>query len=182
MVVAAPSYEEIALADPSRPWEMHDGRLLEKPGMSDAHHVVIHRLDHQLVPQLDFSVYDIRINFARIRRDDRHYYIPDLAVIPIPSLQSLVTRTQPLEVFTIPLPLVVEAWSPSTGGYDVRAKLPHYIDRGDSEIWFLHPYERTLTAWRRQADGTYPETILRGGTVQPVALPNVSIDLDRLFA
>jgi Uma2 family endonuclease len=54
-----------------------------------------------------------------------------------------------LEIYDEPLPLVAEVWSPSTGGYDVLAKLPEYRRRGDTEIWLLHPYERTLTAWRR---------------------------------
>lgn len=29
-----------------------------------------------------------------------------------------------LEVYDTPLPLVVEVWSPSTGSYDVDAKVP----------------------------------------------------------
>jgi Uma2 family endonuclease len=181
MVVKELTYEEIALADPSRQWEMHDGRLREKPPMSDAHNVVLHRLDHQLVPQLDFDRYDIRINIARVRRDERHYYIPDLAVIPIPSLKPLATRTQPLEIFTIPLPLVAEVWSPSTGDFDVLAKLPIYKERGDQEIWLLHPFERTLTAWQRQTNGEYSMSIHCSGTIEPIALSGVVIDLDTLF-
>jgi hypothetical protein len=39
-----------------------------------------------------------------------------------------------------------------------------------------------LTAWRRQPDGGYTEEIFRSGSVRPVALPDVSIDLDRLLA
>ncbi len=54
--------------------------------------------------------------------------------------------------------------------------------RGDTEIWLIHPYERTLTAWRRQPDGTYAETVYRGGPVQPATLPDVTIGLDTLFA
>lgn len=181
MVVQALTYEEIALADPSRQWEMHDGRLREKPPMSDAHNVVIHRLAYQLFQQLDVDAFDIRINFARARLDDRHYYIPDLAVVPVPSSKPLATRTQPLEVFPDPLLLVAEGWSPSTGDFDVDEKLPRYMARGDREIWRLHPFEVTLTAWRRQPDGSYTKVILRGGQVQLVALPDVTIDLDLIF-
>jgi Uma2 family endonuclease len=90
-------------------------------------------------------------------------------------------RRDKLAIFSEPLPLVVEVWSPSTGGYDVDAKLPIYQRRGDLEIWRIHPFERTLTAWRRQPDGSYEETIYRGGIVEPVALPGVSIDLEALF-
>ena len=76
---------------------------------------------------------------------------------------------------------MVEVWSPSTGDYDVDAKLPVYQQRGDREIWRIHPYERTLTSWLRQPDGSYQETLHRGGIVALVALPGVTIDLDELF-
>ena len=87
-----------------------------------------------------------------------------------------------LEIFDEPLPLVVEVWSPSTGGYDLDAKLPEYQRRGDAEIWRLHPYERTLTVSRRLPDGGYAETVHTGGVVRPIALPGVAVDLDALFA
>ena len=76
---------------------------------------------------------------------------------------------------------MVEVWSPSTGDYDVDAKLPVYQQRGDLEIWRIHPYERTLTTWRRQPDGSYEETLHRDGTITPVALPGVTIDLGALL-
>ena len=78
--------------------------------------------------------------------------------------------------------MVVEVWSPSTGGYDVDAKLPEYQRRGDLEIWRLHPYERTQTVWRRRADGSCDESAYHGGTIEPLGLPGVTIDLDALFA
>jgi Uma2 family endonuclease len=90
-------------------------------------------------------------------------------------------RSDLLEAYEAPLPLVVEVWSPSTGEYDVDSKLPEYQRRGDLEIWRLQPYERTLTAWRRQPDGTYAETVCTGDTIRPIGLPGVAIDLDTLF-
>ena len=79
------------------------------------------------------------------------------------------------------MPLVAEVWSEPVGDYDVEEKLREYQRRGDLEIWRIHPHERTLTAWRRQPDGTYLETLHRGGAVQPAALPGVAIELERLF-
>ena len=49
--------------------------------------------------------------------------------------------------------------------------VPDYLARGDLEIWYVHPYERTLTAWRRQSQGIYTETVYRGGIVHPESLP-----------
>jgi Uma2 family endonuclease len=80
------------------------------------------------------------------------------------------------------MPLVVEVWSPSTGEYDVDEQLPEYQARGDLEIWRVHPFERTLTVWRRQADGAYAHEVYEGGVVRPIALPGVTIDLDALFS
>ena len=91
-------------------------------------------------------------------------------------------RPGSLDAYADPLPLVIEIWSPSTGGYDINEKLPDYQRRGDLEIWRVHPYERTLTAWRRRPDGIYTESVYRGGIVHPESLPGVAIDLDALFA
>jgi Uma2 family endonuclease len=77
--------------------------------------------------------------------------------------------------------LVVEVWSRSTGEYDVEEKLAAYQQRGDLEIWRIHPYERTLTAWRRLPDGSYDETIHQEGVVSVAALPGVEINLTALF-
>lgn len=49
-------------------------------------------------------------------------------------------------------------------------------------MWCVHPYERTLTAWRSQPDGACEETLYRGGIVRPEPLPGVAIDLDALLA
>ena len=63
----------------------------------------------------------------------------------------------------------------------MNEKVGEYQRRGDVEIWHIHPYERTLTAWRRQPDGTYIESLHTGGTMQPIVLPHVTIDLGALF-
>ena len=179
--VSAEAYERIALADPDRAWELHQGRLREKPGMTIPHNRVTMRLGKQLLLQLDETEYEVRIDMSRVRRDGETFFVPDLFVVPTASVESLLMTTKGLEVFAEPLPLVVEVWSPSTGTYDLGEKLREYQRRGDLEIWRLHPYDRTLVAWRRQADGSYDEILFTGGTIRPVALPNVSIDLAVLF-
>jgi Uma2 family endonuclease len=90
--------------------------------------------------------------------------------------------TDRLEIYEEPLPFVAEIWSRSMGRYDVDAKIPEYKERCDSEIWRLHPYERTVTAWRRQAVGSFTESVFRGGKVRLHSLPDVTVDIDALFA
>ncbi|MDP9366619.1 MAG: Uma2 family endonuclease [Chloroflexota bacterium] len=182
MPITAETYERIALEDPEGRWELHRGRLRGKPGMSFAHNQTIDRLSGQFYRQLDISLYAIRINHGHVNRTDETYYIPDLFVVPLGLDNQDWTLRNVLETYGQPLPLVVEVWSPSTGGYDVDAKFPEYQRRGDIEIWRIHPFDRVLTAWRRQPSGEYAVLEYRDGTVEPVALPGVKIDLDALFA
>jgi Uma2 family endonuclease len=104
-----------------------------------------------------------------------------VVVIPVAFIRPHLSDPDAFNAFTKPLPLVVEIWSRSTGDYDISAKLPVYRARGDQEIWFLHPYERTLTAERRQPDGTYAVEHYTGGIVPIHSLPGVTIDLDTLL-
>lgn len=181
MPISEAAFRQLALEEPDEQWELHCGSPRRKPGMTARHNRTMMRLAGGLFQQLDQREFDVRCNSGHVRRSAERYYIPDVAVIPAAHvLPQLDQRT--LEVYEDPLPLVVEIWSPSTGDYDIDEKLAEYQRRGDLEIWRLHPYERTLTAWRRQPDGTYTETSFAGGAVRPVALPNVVIDLDALFA
>ena len=150
--------------------------------MAFAHNQALSDLARSLFRQLDETEFDVRVNIARVSRAEDSVYIPDLIVLPAHLRELYNLRRNDLEVYEAPLPLVVEIWSPSTGDYDIDAKIPTYRQRGDLEIWRLHPYERSLIAWRRQLDGTYTESIHHTGSIRPAFLPNVTIDLDRLFA
>jgi Uma2 family endonuclease len=182
MPLSETTYTAVVLEDPEGRWELHQGKLLEKPLMSSAHSDVMMDLGVQLATQLDRSHYRVRVNSSRIRREDVTYFIPDVMVVPADI--PIRNRNQPfvLEVFDEPLPFVAEVWSPSTGQYDIELKLPEYRKRRDAEIWRIHPFDRTVTAWRRQPDGTYAELFFSGGRVQLAALPEVWIDLDLLLA
>lgn len=181
MRVTEQAYRELALGDDDRQWELHDGELVEKPAMAYAHNEIMFELGHLLRSQLGRERYRVRVNAGRVRRSARNYYIPDVFVLPIDLTLPYRELPSTLEAYDAPLPLVVEAWSPSTGAYDVEEKLREYQRRGDLEIWRIHPYERTLTAWVRHADGSYSETVYRGGVVRPAALAGVAIDLDGLW-
>lgn len=172
-------YQQIALADHERNWELLDGQLREKPAMTWAHDEVVIALSNLLYQQLDRRRFRVRVE-GRVRRPGT-IFRPDVSVVPTELGDEFRGRPGVLAIFSEPLPLVVEVWSRSTGDYVVDAKLPIYQRRGDLEIWRVHPYERTVTVWRRQADGSYIDHIYREGAIRPVALPDVTIELSRLF-
>ena len=174
-------YEHLILGAPDQIWELVDGRLREKPPMSMGHGDVGFELGFQLRSQLDPLEFRISGNHARLKRTDRSYFVPEIVVFRKSDIATALANRQGVDAHAAPALLVVEIWSPSTGDYDIEEKLPMYRARGDLEIWRLHPFGRTLTAWRRQPDGTYAETVHHGGTITPAELPHVTIDLDALF-
>ena len=180
MPVSEQTFIHLALEEPNQ-WELYCGRLRRKPAMSYEHNHAADELFYRFRQQLDPAQFEVRHMAGHLRRSAESYFIPDVFVIPIELTRTLRGRPDVLESYGAPLPLVVEVWSPSTGDYDVDTKIPEYQARGDLEIWRIHPFERTLTAWRRQPDGSYTETLYTGGIAHPVALPNVSIDLATLF-
>ncbi len=148
--------------------------------MTWEHGLTADNLSTRLTLQLDPGVYRVVSNRGRVSSPEESYFIPDVYVVPR-EFQRRLFRSGRMEAYPEPLPLVVDVWSPSTGGYDSTDKLPEYRRRGDTEIWFIHPYERTLRAWRRQPDGSYVESLHREGVIQPLALPGVTIDVTALF-
>ena len=148
--------------------------------MSAEHNDLMFYLGVRLANQLDPDAFRVRVNAGHLRHPETTYYVPDVAVIPADLERAQRRGPGWLEVYSDPLPLVVEVCSQSTGDYDVETKLPEYQRRGDREIWHLNPYDRTLRIWRRQPDGSYAETLQRGGVVQPIELPGVTVDLDHL--
>ena len=179
--ISEEEYRELALNESDRLWELWDGVPREKPLMSMKHDNVSFLLGHLLQSQLDWQAFRVNVNGGKTRRLARNYYILDVVVIPAAFQVPFQDDPRAFNAFAEPLPLVVEVWSPSTGHYDFETKLQGYRERGDAEIWFIQPYERTLTAWQRQPDGSYAEETHRGGLVPVASLPGVVIDLDALL-
>jgi len=180
MPVSYETYKQVVLEDTDERYELVWGHIRTKPIMTAEHGGAIGMLDRSLQRQLP-DEFEVRVNSAKLRISTGTYYIPDICVIPRAMARRLREHPGTVEVYEDPVPLVVEVWSPSTGSYDVETKFPEYRQRGDAEIWRLHPYERTLTAWRRQPDDSYAETLYTGGMIQPMALPGVTINIDRLW-
>jgi Uma2 family endonuclease len=182
MPISMETYQRVTLEDPEGKWELVCGRLREKPPMTTEHEDVARNLVWELSIRLSRREFSVGQDSPKLGVPGGNYRIPDVCVIPREAVRRR-RREHPaaLEVYDESMLLVVEVWSPSTGESDIDDKLKEYQRRGGLEIWLIHPYERTLTAWCRRPDGSYVEQLRRGGTVQPAHLPDVTIDLDTLF-
>lgn len=181
MPVSEATYERVALEADDEQWEWHCGRLRKKPDMTLPHNDIGFELAFAIRSQLSADEFAVRSNAGRAARPGTSHFIPDVMVIPRSLTRRQMEASGALEEYPEPLPFVAEVWSRSTGDYDVDTKIPEYRARGDAVIWRLHPYERTVTAWVHQRDGSYTETVHRGGTLSIPSLPGVTVDLDELF-
>lgn len=169
-------YEAFVRTGAAGVWELHGGRLVQKPALSSVQREIVSRLARQLLAQLDAAEYEVRVNDCRVRGPDGTIHVPDLLVVPGAHGESSAGRSG-VPILAKPVPFVVEVWRPADSGYDVDARISVYQQRGDLEIWLLHPLERSLTSWVRQADGTYTETIYQVGAALPA--PRVGGPIDR---
>src|SRR5262249_4111066 len=70
MPVCAETYERVALEDPEGQWELHDGRLVQKPPMTFDHNQIGWELGVRIQVQLGFADWVVRTNTGRVQRSD----------------------------------------------------------------------------------------------------------------
>ena len=162
-------YEQFVWAHPDSWWELLHGRLREKPGSTWEKGCLAAWLAYLLHDRLDHRQFRVSINLWRVSLPNPTIFIPDLVVVPTAYGRDFAGRPDKLAIFSDPVPLVVEFWSIVSPDYDTATKLPVYQQRGDLEIWFIHPYEQTVTAQVRQPDGRYLEAVYHDGIVKPSA-------------
>src|SRR5690349_4135723 len=98
MPISAATYEQVALEDPEGCWELHCGKLRQKPGRSADHNELMSDLHGLLFQQLDRDVFRVRSNAGRVRRSAQNYYIADVSVIPADRMRAQL-GTRRLEVY-----------------------------------------------------------------------------------
>jgi hypothetical protein len=66
--VSEATFRQVALEDPEGHWELHCGRLREKPGMTFDHNDVMVESGVMLRRQLDRAAFRVRINAGHVPR------------------------------------------------------------------------------------------------------------------
>lgn len=166
--------------------ELIDGiaYVREPPAPSRRHQEIVGELYHQVRLALEgkscrayIAPFDVRLPKAG-EADDRIDTVvqPDVLIVrDLDKLDERGMRGAP--------DWIAEVRSPATAGHDQLVKLPIYERAGVPEVWFVHPIDRTLTAYRLEGlrYGIPVVLPLKGRT--PVgAVSGMSIDWDRVLA
>jgi Uma2 family endonuclease len=118
-----------------------------------------------------------------IARRPLTYRIPDLMVFGAETRRQ--DRAQAAEndpyIWAVP-ELIVECLSPSNRKGSVQELLEDYACIGVPEVWLLDPKLPQLTAFRYQGGAMTAWLVTEAGTVAPLALPDVRVELAELWA
>ena len=106
-------YQQIVLTDHERNWELFEGELREKPGMTWDHDEVVTVLSNLLFNQLDRRQFRVCVE-GRVQRPGT-IFRPDICVVPTEMGDDFRGRPGVLAIFSEPLPLVVEVLVPLNG-------------------------------------------------------------------
>jgi Uma2 family endonuclease len=102
---------------------------------------------------------------------------PDIAILRLPAALYRNRHPQPEDIFWL-----IEV-SNATLVKDLTIKKDLYADAGISEYWVMNLPESVLVVFRDlTASGYQSETRLQTGTIYPLTFPDISIDVQKLFA
>lgn len=155
-----------------REFELLDGEVIEMPGATPRHNLVVStaigliypglRRRGKIFPETDVS--DARRTTLR----------PDLAIFFNEKLAGLDLDNLPV---TVPPEIVMEVISPSESAFRVERRINFYLRFGVQEVWIVytedpHIYVHTEAGIRRLRPGDHLTTPL---------LPDWSVTVDQLF-
>jgi Uma2 family endonuclease len=157
--------------------EILDGEHHVSPAPSTDHQSVLGHLHARLYAAVqDPGLGRVFIAPTDLQLSEVDIVQPDLMVI----LQKHLHIITPTKVKGIP-DLVIEILSPSTTSHDRQAKKERYRIAGVPEYWIVDPDEHVVEQYLLEG-GAYRLAGLRETELSPANLPNVRIDIPRLWS
>lgn len=180
------TYADYLVRSADRGDELIDGVAYvgEPPSPSPVHQEAVGELNRQIGNSLDgrpSRVYvaprDVRLPKHGDADDQIDTVVqPDLLIIS--DLQKLDHRG----ICGTP-DWIAEVLSPATARYDRTVKLPAYERARNPEVWLIDPLDRTVAIYRIAAGHyTQPAVLALAGRTALEAVPDISIDWERLLA
>jgi Uma2 family endonuclease len=165
--------------------ELVDGTayVREPPAPSPAHQEIVCELYHQVATALEGKPYRAYVAPFDIRlpKSTEEDNLVDTVVQPDVFIVRDLQKIDARGMRGAP-DWIAEVLSPGTAGYDRAVKVPAYERAGVSEVWLVHPIQRTVTI-RKLESGRYARATVLDfkGHTRLTAVPEVTIDWNRVL-
>ncbi len=179
------SYEDSLTMSQNRFEEIVHGVSRIMPPPHQKHVYIIDELSDILKAQLDRREYHTTSSGAGlgIERVPLTYRIPDLMVFRAEALHASRTKTAADDPYIWAAPeLIVECLSPSNRKGSMRELLADYERIAAPEVWLLDPQAPQFTSYRFESGALREWQTLANGSVTPLLLQGVTVDLEQLWA
>jgi Uma2 family endonuclease len=157
--------------------EVVDGEIIVMPPAKLRHARITRNLFTALLSQLDGTRFDVLTgSFGLvIRKQPLTCRDPDIAVF------DLATAVEENGYYHSAPQLVVEVLSPSETRLRNERKLRDYESIGTPEVWVVNPPDRSVEILQLHDGRLRTIDTFRDGLLKPIALPNVQVDIARIW-
>jgi Uma2 family endonuclease len=179
------NYEDSLTMPENRFEEIVHGESRIMPPPNRKHVDLIDELLNILLHGIDTRKYRVTASGAGlgIERVPLTYRIPDLMVFRAEAYRRdrVETAENDPYIWTVP-DLIVECLSPANRKGSIRELLADYTGIAAPEVWLLDPKPAGFTSYRYESGALRQALAMERGRVTPLLLPNVTVDLDALWA
>ena len=175
------TYDEIAQINDDVRRELYDGEIFEMPRTTARHQNTIGQIMFALAMWAKKHGGRVLLSPLDLWISAHTVLIPDLMFFS--ATRSDIQKIAPDDQRIVLVPdVVVEVLCDQTRRNDRFSKMRAYADFGVANYWILDPEIQTLEAFELQ-NGVYQTAAFleNGETFSPVALPELSIELARVF-
>ena len=167
---------ELGILGPEERLELLDGEIFRIAAIGSRHAVCVCFLTEWLIARLIGRAL-IRVQNP-IRLDSGAEPEPDVAIVRLPRRRYARSHPTSEDVF-----LLIEVADTSLP-YDRGRKLPLYARAAIPEMWLVDLERERVYVYREPVGGRYRhvERIAAGGTLTPLAFPDLVLSVEELFA
>jgi Uma2 family endonuclease len=171
---------DVPAFEPSRRYEVRDGKVVEKPAIGIFETWIASVLFGWLLRSIGIKDHGriVSEGLFLLDPDGKLKRRPDLAFVSYDrwARNRPVPRTEAWDV--IP-DLAIEVISPTNGASEVISKLGDYFRHGVRAVWVVYPIEEIVYVYGSPTDVT---VLTRSGTLEaPAILPGFQLPLENLF-
>lgn len=166
---------ELGILAPDARVELIEGEIIDMTPQGSRHADIIAKLNRRIVVAVDDAAV-VRCQLP-LRLSIRSEPEPDFAIVKERGTHYAAAHPTAADVL-----LLVEI-SHTSIEYDRYVKIPLYARHGIAEAWVIDIEAKRVHRFRTPRDGAYTDvsSVDRPGTLSPIALPLVAIDLAGVF-